>query len=218
MSALRAVTVGAVAGVGLAVGIWSGVRLLAPDDTGGTSAEAVDIGGYVLDTPRELPSFELIDGRGEPFRETDFEGEWSFLYFGFTYCPDVCPLALVELAGLKQVLAKTHGDLPTSYYLVSVDPARDTPERIGEYVAYFDPEFRGLTGPLDQIDVLAKAAAVLYVIPDVEEGEPYLVGHSSTITVVDPEGRIHAVFTTPLEAERLAADFAKIVERYRQRG
>jgi protein SCO1 len=217
VSAPRAVTIGALAGVALALGIAAGIRLLAPTEVTVTAADAPDIGGYVLDTPRTVPPFELVDGQGEPFRHTDFEGEWSLLYFGFTYCPDVCPLALVELAGMKQTLAETHGDIGASYYLVSVDPARDTPERIGEYVAYFDPEFRGLTGALDQIDLLAKAAAVLYVIPEVEEGEPYLVGHSSTITVIDPEGRVYAVFTSPLEADSLAADFATMVEHYRTR-
>src|SRR5688572_258963 len=105
-----------------------------------------EIGGYVLATPRELPAVELVDERDAPFRAGAFAGHWSFLYFGYTYCPDVCPLTLVELAELKKLLAANGVAESTRYYLVSVDPERDTPERLREYVAYFDSELRGLTG------------------------------------------------------------------------
>jgi protein SCO1/2 len=178
-------------------------------------AMQAEIGGYVLDEPRALPPFELIDGEGKPFRSTDFEGHWSFVYFGYTYCPDVCPLSMVELANLKELLA-AEDDVPdVQYFLVSVDPARDTPERMGEYVQYFDPSFHGLTGELGEIDKFAKAAAVVYVIPDATDGESYLVGHSSSMTLIDPQGRIYAIFTPPQKAAGLAQDFAAIVAGYR---
>lgn len=208
MSARAAVIAAAVAAV--AAGVFVATRLVTPP---AVDAPAAEIGGYVLDRPREIPAFELIDGSGQPFRTEDFEGRWSFLYFGYTYCPDVCPLSMVELASVKEHLQAALPDAPVDYYLVSVDPARDTPERVGEYAAYFDPNFRGLTGPLAEIDKLAKAAAVVYVIPEAEEGEPYEVGHSSTFTLVDPEARIRAIFTSPFEAERIAADFERIVYR-----
>jgi protein SCO1/2 len=195
----------ALALTGLALGLAASQRsrLLPPPE----------IGGYVLDDPRELPPFELVDGEGLPFRSTDFEGHWSFVYFGYTYCPDVCPLAMVELASLKALL-EARADAPSAeYYLVSVDPARDTPERIGEYVRYFDPGFHGLTGPLAEIDKFARAAAVVYVIPDAAEGESYLVGHSSSMTLIDPAGRIHAIFTPPQKAAELATDFVRIASR-----
>ena len=85
----------------------------------------------------------------EPFRSADFAGHWSFLYFGYTYCPDVCPLTLVELASLEGQLAAERPAARIEYYLVSVDPQRDTPARLREYVAYFDPELprsHGLAG------------------------------------------------------------------------
>src|SRR5512134_459168 len=85
------------------------------------------IGGYVLPQPRDLPRVELIDGGGNRFTPADFVGHWSFLYFGYTYCPDVCPLALIELASVKTLLATESTGVAAEYYLVSVDPARDTP-------------------------------------------------------------------------------------------
>ena len=108
-------------------------------------------------------------------------------------------------------------DLVAHYYLVSVDPARDTPERLREYVAYFDPTFRGVTGERDEINKLAGAASVIYVIPESAPGVPYLVGHSSTITLIDPGGNVHAIFTSPLVADGIAADFAKIETHYSAR-
>ncbi|HEX6998756.1 MAG TPA: SCO family protein [Gammaproteobacteria bacterium] len=210
MRGARAAGLVVAASAAVAAGVWLGARTAEPPQE-----PAPAIGGYVLDQPRALPDFALVDGEGQPFGADDFRGEWSFLYFGYTYCPDVCPLSLVQLAELKKILAETEPGVPAGYYFVSVDPARDTPERLHEYVTYFDPSFRGLTGPLPEIDKLAKAASVVYVIPEAAEGESYLVGHSNTITLLDPEGRIHAVFTSPFEAERLAADFSAILAQRR---
>lgn len=208
MSGARALAFAAIALAALIAGLWVSVRLTrAPEP-------ASKIGGYVLDEPRALPAFDLVDNRDEPFHAEDFAGHWSFLYFGYTYCPDICPLAMLELAGVKKKLDEAGAGEDAEYYLVSVDPARDTPERIGEYVEYFDPSFRGITGRLEEIDKLAKAASVVYVLPDAKEGEPYIVGHSSTVTLIDPAGRIHAIFTEPLKADPIAEDFRQIAASY----
>src|SRR5262245_5596080 len=86
-----------------------------------------EIGGYVLAEPRALPDVELIDDHGRPIRSVDLTGHWSLLYFGYTNCPDVCPLALLEFAGTKKELAASAFAEPVEYYFVSVDPRRDTP-------------------------------------------------------------------------------------------
>jgi protein SCO1/2 len=169
------------------------------------------IGGYVLAEPRALPPVALIDEHGRAFRPADFAGRWSFLYFGYTYCPDVCPLTLVELATLKKSLAEQLPDTPTDYYLVSVDPRRDTPERLREYVTYFDASFHGLTGSIDDLKSLTEQTGSVFFVPDGQSEDAYLVSHSSNIALVDPEGRLAAVFTSPHEPARLAADFGLIV-------
>ena len=174
------------------------------------------IGGYVLSEPKALPPVALVDEHGRPFAPADFTGRWSFLYFGYTYCPDICPLTLVELATLKKSLAEQLPDTPTDYYLVSVDPRRDTPERLREYVTYFDASFHGLTGSLDDLKSLTQQTGSIFLVPANQTDDAYLVSHSSNIALVDPDGRLSAVFTSPHEPAQLAADFGLIVA-YRAR-
>jgi protein SCO1/2 len=172
------------------VGAITGRQLFTTE--GRVEARLPDINGFVLQQQRALPEFVLLNGQSEPFARTNFEGAWSFLYFGFTYCPDICPTAFVEMAKLKKMLDVSHPDLATEFYLVSVDPQRDTPERIQEYVTYFDDSFKGLTGDLAEIGKLAQSASVIHVIEPSADGESYEVGHSSTITLLDSQGSIRA--------------------------
>ena len=176
-----------------------------------TDTPIPEINGFVLQQPRVLPEFTLLDGHSQPFGRADFEGAWSFLYFGFTYCPDICPTALVEMAKLKELLAASRPDVAAEYYLVSVDPQRDTPERIQEYVTYFDDSFKGLTGDLPEIGKLAQTASVIHVIEPSADGERYEVGHSSTLTLLDPEGSIRAIFKEPLRASVLEDDVDRVL-------
>lgn len=196
----------AVAAAALGVGAWLLLDARAPSP--------LEIGGYVLTAPRILPAVELVDEHGAAFRPAGFAGHWSFLYFGYTYCPDVCPLTLVELATLKKQLANEGVGARTEYYLVSVDPKRDTPARLREYIAYFDPELRGLTGSADALAALARATETAFDLPDGDDGDHYLVSHSSNVVLLDPKGYVHAVFTPPHDPATLAADFTKVVARY----
>lgn len=169
------------------------------------------IGGYVLPEPQALPAVALVDEHGRTFGPADFAGHWSFVYFGYTYCPDVCPLTLVKLADLKKRLAQTLPGTAAEYYLISVDPARDTPDRLRDYVTYFDPGFHGLTGGVPDLTSLAQATGSVFFVPEGQSQDTYLVSHSSNITLLDPKGRLYAVFTQPQEPAQLAADFAAIV-------
>lgn len=188
------------------------------NDQNPAEVTAPDINGFVLQQPRLLPAFELLDGQGETFTSADFVGAWSFLYFGFTYCPDICPTAMVEMAKLKTLLSATRPGLVAEFYLVSVDPERDTPQRVQEYVTYFDDNFKGLTGDLDEISKLAQTASVIHVIEPSADGESYEVGHSSTITLLDPHGSIRAIFREPLRAATLADDVSQVLSYVEARG
>ena len=188
------------------VGVWSSTKIFNTVDS-----EPPEIGGFMLQQTRALPEFQLLDGDAQSFDRDSFDGTWSFLYFGFTYCPDICPMSLVEMAKLKKLLGKSHPDINTEFYLVSVDPERDTPERIKEFVSYFDDSFRGLTGDLAEISKLAKTASVIHVIEPSADGDSYEVGHSSTITLLNPHGDIQAIFKEPLKADGLAKDFSNIL-------
>lgn len=193
------------------IGLWLGLRAGQPE-----RAAALDptiTGGYALPQPRELAAFELVRHDGAPFRREAFAGRWSFAYFGYTYCPDVCPLSLVELASLKRMIDASCTGVTAGYYLVSVDPRRDTPARLAEYVTYFDPDFVGLTGAPADLEALATSVGVVFDVPDAPAEDNYLVGHSSTLTVLDPSGRQSAVFIAPLTARGLFAGFAELLER-----
>lgn len=173
----------------------------------------VEMSGFIVAEPRALPDFTLVDGGGEPFTTGDFTGAWSFLYFGYTYCPDVCPMSMVEMGRIARTLADKGVADTIHYYLVSVDPQRDTPEKVGEYAAYFGPGFRGLTGTKSEIDKLTSAAGVIYEVPDEPLDDNYLVGHSSFITLLNPDGDIQAFFTVDLDGERIANEFMTILGR-----
>ena len=206
MSTRTATVTAAAAALVLGLGTWLflDARRSAP----------LEIGGYVLASPRELPAVELVDEHEAPFEPHAFVRHWSFLYFGYTRCPDICPLTLVELNKVKLELAADGFAEPSAYYFVSVDPKRDTPARLREYVAYFDPELRGLTGSAAALAALAQAADTVFDVPDDSEGDNYLVSHSSNIVLLDPNGRVHAVFRAPHDPATLARDFTRIVARY----
>jgi protein SCO1/2 len=174
----------------------------------------LEIGGYVLERPRALPDLELVDEQAAPFRSAAFAGHWSFLYFGYTYCPDVCPLTLVELASVHRQLAAELPEERVAYYFVSVDPRRDTPARLREWVAYFDAEFHALTGSPSTLAALAQATETLFEVPENPSTDNYLVSHSSNLVLLDPSGKLHAVLTPPHAAARLVADFTKVARRY----
>ena len=196
------------AGIGLltlALGSWFAINM--------RNEPPLEISGFVASEPRALPAFELTDGSGADFNSRDFAGRWSFVYFGYSYCPDICPMSMLEMSKIADALTNGGTDIPVAYYLVSLDPERDTPERMGEYAAYFNPEFIGLTGEPEQIDLFARSAGVIYELPEDTSTDTYLVGHSSFITLLNPAGRIHAFFTGDLDGERIAAEFQQIVDR-----
>jgi protein SCO1/2 len=204
----QGVSIGIAAALAIAIGIGAGLWRR------GASTPPPAIGGYVLPSPRPLGAFELVDDRVRKVTPRDFVGHWSFLYFGYTYCPDVCPLTLVELADVKKRLAERTPGAAVSVYFVSVDPERDSPERLHEYVTYFDPDFHGLTGDVAEISALANVAGAVFFVPPGQDEKTYLVSHSSSIALLEPSGGLRAVFTAPHDAEQVAADFTRIYARY----
>jgi protein SCO1/2 len=207
----RRLLVAAVAVAAAAIGVAAGLHFHQRVE------EPLAIGGYVLERARTLPAIELVDESAAPFRTGDFAGHWSLLYFGFTYCPDVCPLTLVELARAKELLTAEQRGERVEYYFVSVDPQRDTPARLREYVAYFDTAFRGLTGSAGALAELARATETVFEVPEDNDSDNYLVSHSSNVVVLDPSGAVYAVLTPPHGAARLAADLTKILEHQASR-
>ncbi len=164
----------------------------------------------LFDAPRRLPEFQLVDHEGRPFDRERLRGRWNFLFFGFTHCPDVCPTTLATLAAVRGGLH----DLPASdrpgVVLVSVDPARDTPEALARYVLHFDPEFDGVTGEAAAIAALTRELGVAVVVGAPGADGEYTVDHTAALFLIDPDGAWTAVFGTPHATDTIARDFRSI--------
>lgn len=160
---------------------------------------------------RPLPGFALIDQAGRPFGPEQLHGRWTFLFFGFVNCPDICPTTLATLAAARQSLTDLSDAERPGVTLVSVDPGRDTPEVLGRYVAHFDPSFRGITGSAEAIATLTGALGVAVILGPAAADGSYAVDHSAAIFLVGPDGRLAALFGTPHEARTIARDFRRIV-------
>ena len=167
----------------------------------------------LLPAPRVLADFSLIDQDGEPFTLERLRDRWSLLFFGFTHCPDVCPGTLFDLQQVHAALAGAPAGLDDHQVVfVSVDPERDSPARLAEYVAYFDPTFLGVTGPPEQLAPLALQIGVAYRIEPHEPGSAsYAVDHSASVFLTDPEGRLHGVFPSPHEPDPIIRDLLAIL-------
>lgn len=170
----------------------------------------LDAGIVLLPQSRTLPSLSLVDQDGQAVAVDQLKGQWSLLFFGYTFCPDICPATLAELRQLR-------GQLPDDVranlrvVLVSVDPHRDTPEQLKKYLGYFDAEFIGLTGEPEAIQKLANAVSIPYIPADTSE-ENYTVNHSGNLVILGPDGTQRGFIRAPLNNEKLAVQLPGLVK------
>lgn len=168
-------------------------------------------------TPREVKPFTFTDHKGQTFANEQLKDHWSWVFFGYTSCPDICPTTLQELNFVYDDLKKI--DANTQVLLVSVDPNRDTPERLSQYIPYFNEEFFGLSANHDVLFPFSRNMGLMYSIHDETTEANYLVDHSASIVLINPEGQIAAIFKPEMEVGKLpivkgddiVADFEKIV-------
>lgn len=198
------------------IALLAGVYFSAVDDQARPSPVSATL--YPPDF-RALADFELSDQRGQTFTNGQLAGSWSLLFFGYTYCPDVCPLTLTTF---KQIKAELVGKMPPkadlNFIFVSVDPERDTPGRLKEYIDFFDPEFIGLTDTSPrqmQLTSLTRSLGVFYSTQDTGSNGTYLVDHSAGIFLINPQARAHALFSAPHRAADIARDIPAIINSYR---
>ena len=152
-------------------------------------------GAVVLDTPRIFSDFELEDHRGQVFNKARLQGVWSIVFFGFTHCPDICP---TTLATLNQTYSKLKDSEKQrlQVVMISLDPERDTLEKLAEYVPYFNPEFIGVTGNQHLIRRLSAELNIAYnQVP--LNGDDYTVDHSTQLVLINPRGDYHGFFKAP---------------------
>jgi len=147
----------------------------------------------------------LTAAGGNTVSEQTYRGKWLIVYFGYTFCPDVCPTTLLEIAGALDKLGP--GAEAVQGLFVSIDPKRDTPEILGAYVKSFDPRIVGLTGTTAQIAVAAKSFNVFYERRDTDDGG-YAYDHTTLIYLVDPDGRFVRALTGDAGAQQIAEALA----------
>ncbi len=173
-----------------------------------------DLGTVILPQPRALSGFELVRHDETPYTEEDLEGQWTFAYFGFTHCPDICPVTLAVLAETRRQLQEA-GETPFEVVLFTVDPERDTPEVLTEFVDYFDPEFVGVTGEHAEIAQLAREVSVGFArVPAENEPDGYVVDHTGNIVVFNPRGHYHGYIRLPHRPDRIATSYREIKRRF----
>ena len=163
----------------------------------------------LLVPPRPLPPLALVDQNNQPFGADRLRGAWSFVFFGFTSCPDVCPVTMSALAQTRKLLADLPEPSRPRVVMISVDPERDTPERLAAYVKGFDPAFVGATGTKPAIDELAQRMGVLVATRPLD-GDAYTVDHTTSLFLVGPDGALRALFSAPHEPDKIAADYRRI--------
>jgi protein SCO1/2 len=162
-----------------------------------------------------LKPFTLTDHTGELYTEQRLKGKWSLFFFGYTYCPDICPTTLNSLKLVANDLKKNPEiSKNTQIIFVSVDPARDTPGVLAKYMEYFGPDFTGLTGFQNSIDELTKQFGAAYIKEKETAPGSYLVSHTSSVFLVGPQGRIVASFSPPHHPEVIADLYRKIIALY----
>jgi protein SCO1/2 len=160
---------------------------------------------------RSLAAFRLIDHNGQAFDNDRLTGRWSLLFFGFTSCPDVCPMTMQILQAVNGKLSAIN-DSPQIIF-VSVDPERDTTERLRQYVTYFHPEFIGISGAAAELQALASSLGVFYARTDNPQNpERYQIDHSASLFLLGPDGRIRALFSAPLQTQAIAHDLLTIIQ------
>ncbi len=178
------------------------------------------IQGAVLSPARKIVIPELIRDDGQTFSLDDLKGHWSLFFFGYTHCPDICPVTLGVVAQAKKAASAINHMFPEVVF-VSVDPDRDKVEMLSDYVQYFDKDFVGVTGNAEMIKALTLQMSVVYMkMPADESAGPgsvdssaYTVDHSSSLLLMNPEGKLVAFLNPPHDAKTILKDFQTVVNR-----
>ena len=195
--------------------VATGFLLNSNSGTGNQSADVKpEISGFAFPDPAALTGIELISENEEPLTEEYFKGDWTFIYVGYTFCPDACPISLNILSQTFAQLEEQEANTNVKTLLVSVDPERDSPQRLKEYVKYFNESFSGATGTEENLSSFARQVSAVYSLPKDRSGNDYLVDHSSSIILINPRAEVHAFFPPPQKADLLAADYIKLRDHF----
>lgn len=170
------------------------------------------VSGKILARPMEIDRFELIDQKNEVFNNKSLEGGWTVLFFGYTNCPDVCPTTIYKLAEIKNELKEDLSSTSFNTVLVTLDPDRDSTDRLKEYIGYFDESMLGVTGTYENIQSFTTSLSVFYQRINKEEG--YDFNHTASIFVFNKDGSLFATMSPANTIGELTQDFYTILNNF----
>ena len=177
-----------------------------------SSEQLKDMGLYLIEPPRNLGSFNLMDSAGKEFLPKDFEGKWNMLFFGFTFCPDICPITMSMLSRIEKGLDIENQE-KIRIFLVTVDPDRDSPDQLKVYLENFSENFIGLTGGLDQVYNFATRVNAPFSPISNSKDPHYTVDHTGSIILINPEGNYAGFFRAPHNQDDVKKAILDIVNR-----
>lgn len=160
--------------------------------------------GTVIQSPEPSHDFTLTGIDGD-VSLSDFRGKLVLIYFGYTFCPDICPATLANVSqALRDMGDKKAGEIQT--LMISLDPERDTPEHLAGYMTHFHPTFIGITGPQEQLETVTSLYGIFYQKKEGSTATDYLIDHTATLMVIDREGYLKLVFPFGVTAKEIADD------------
>lgn len=163
--------------------------------------------GILLQADEPVADFVLDSTRGEPLQLSDLRGQYVLLFFGYTSCPDICPLTMVELAQTKRLLGAQAAEVQV--VLVTVDPANDTIDRMTEYLALFDESFLGMTGSPEALGAVASQFGIYFA--ESQQSTTGGIDHTSSVAVIDPAGYLRLIFAPSMPSSVMAADLQALM-------
>lgn len=194
-----------VVAVAMGLGLWAAERFYGKAAGPQPELEAVRL----FPQPRTLPAFALRQSDGTQLLPGELKGHWTLVFLGFTHCPDVCPTTLAELAQAQQQWQAMPASTRPRVLFVSVDPERDSSDRIGEYAHGFHRDTLAATADIPALEGFARSLSMVFAKVPAADGAPadqYSVDHSATIAVLDPEARMAGVILPPFAPKAIAAD------------
>ena len=178
-----------------------------------TNEQLSENGLFVYDVPRRISDFSLLDQNGNSVDLNLLKDKWSLIFFGYTYCPDICPLTMATLNQFSELIEGELGfEKEPQVIMVSVDPQRDSLDKLRDYVGYFNDAYLGLTG--EYIDIFNFASQLNIAFAYVPGGEDYLVTHSGEIALINPNGHFHGFFKVPHDPVKMAENFEIITSAW----
>jgi len=189
-----------------------------------TPQELREVGALIYAQPVELSEFNLADQYGRPYDKTSLQGQWNLLFFGFTSCPDICPLTLHELRRFYEDEQNEAYRADTEIVMVSVDPFRDSQEKLAAYMSVFHPDFLGVNGDYAVISQLARQLYIAHSEPPAHaashddnagSAQNYLIEHSGNILIINPQGKYHGFMEGSIKSDNISRAYESIRSTYR---